>query len=237
MITEDNLMVNIDSVIYFQIIDPVRAAYEAQDYIKAIEQLTMTTLRNIIGGLDLEEALTSREEINQQLRVVLDEATGKWGIKVNRVELRAIDPLPPSGTQWKRVLGRSGTSRPRSCLPRGNEQSQILSAGGEKESAILRAQGDREAAVLLEPRPTGRLNAPRRGRGPSDHYRLQRYSCRSARPGAARLPVRADAAVDRSRRRQQGVGRAQRVERRIEKGVSAAWSASTPHPPFSRHAG
>jgi regulator of protease activity HflC (stomatin/prohibitin superfamily) len=85
VITEDNLMVNIDSVIYFQIIDPVRAAYEAQDYIKAIEQLTMTTLRNIIGGLDLEEALTSREEINQQLRVVLDEATGKWGIKVNRV--------------------------------------------------------------------------------------------------------------------------------------------------------
>ncbi|HEX8508934.1 MAG TPA: paraslipin, partial [Propionibacteriaceae bacterium] len=92
VITEDNLMVSIDSVIYFQIIDPVRAAYEAQNYVQAIEQLTMTTLRNIIGGLDLEQTLTSREEINQKLRYVLDEATGKWGIKVNRVELRAIDP-------------------------------------------------------------------------------------------------------------------------------------------------
>ena len=92
VITEDNLMVGIDSVIYFQVIDPVRAAYEAQNYIKAIEQLTQTTLRNIIGGLDLEQTLTSREEINQKLRLVLDEATGKWGIKVNRVELRAIEP-------------------------------------------------------------------------------------------------------------------------------------------------
>jgi regulator of protease activity HflC (stomatin/prohibitin superfamily) len=102
VITEDNLMVNIDSVIYFQIIDPVRAAYEAQDYIKAIEQLTMTTLRNIIGGLDLEQTLTSREEINQKLRIVLDEATGKWGIKVNRVELRAI------GRDGEGCAGRAG---------------------------------------------------------------------------------------------------------------------------------
>jgi len=85
VITEDNLMVNIDSVIYFQIVDPERAAYEAQSYKTAIEQLTMTTLRNIIGGMDMEAALTSREEINQKLRLVLDEATGKWGIKVNRV--------------------------------------------------------------------------------------------------------------------------------------------------------
>ena len=94
VITEDNLMVNIDSVIYFQIVDPERAAYEAQSYKTAIEQLTMTTLRNIIGGMDMEAALTSREEINQKLRLVLDEATGKWGIKVNRVELRAIEPPP-----------------------------------------------------------------------------------------------------------------------------------------------
>jgi regulator of protease activity HflC (stomatin/prohibitin superfamily) len=94
VITEDNLMVNIDSVIYFQIVDAVRAAYEAQSFKAAIEQLTMTTRRNIIGGMDLEAALTSREEINQRLRAVLDEATGKWGIKVNRVELRAIEPPP-----------------------------------------------------------------------------------------------------------------------------------------------
>jgi regulator of protease activity HflC (stomatin/prohibitin superfamily) len=148
VITEDNLMVNIDSVIYFQIIDPVRAAYEAQDYIKAIEQLTMTTLRNIIGGLDLEQALTSREEINQQLRVVLDEATGKWGIKVNRVELRAIDPPATIRDAMEKGARAERDKRAAILLAEGQRQSQILSAGGEKESAILRAQGDREAAVL-----------------------------------------------------------------------------------------
>jgi regulator of protease activity HflC (stomatin/prohibitin superfamily) len=148
VITEDNLMVNIDSVIYFQIIDPVRAAYEAQDYIKAIEQLTMTTLRNIIGGLDLEQALTSREEINQQLRLVLDEATGKWGIKVNRVELRAIDPPATIRDAMEKGARAERDKRASILLAEGQRQSQILSAGGEKESAILRAQGDREAAVL-----------------------------------------------------------------------------------------
>ena len=148
VITEDNLMVNIDSVIYFQIIDPVRAAYEAQDYIKAIEQLTMTTLRNIIGGLDLEQALTSREEINQKLRVVLDEATGKWGIKVNRVELRAIEPPATIRDAMEKGARAERDKRAAILLAEGQRQSQILSAGGEKESAILRAQGDREAAVL-----------------------------------------------------------------------------------------
>jgi regulator of protease activity HflC (stomatin/prohibitin superfamily) len=148
VITEDNLMVSIDSVIYFQIIDPVRAAYEAQDYIKAIEQLTMTTLRNIIGGLDLEEALTSREEINQKLRVVLDEATGKWGIKVNRVELRAIEPPATIRDAMEKGARAERDKRAVILLAEGQRQSQILSAGGEKESAILRAQGDREAAVL-----------------------------------------------------------------------------------------
>ena len=148
VITEDNLMVNIDSVIYFQIIDPVRAAYEAQNYIKAIEQLTMTTLRNIIGGLDLEQALTSREEINQKLRVVLDEATGKWGIKVNRVELRAIEPPATIRDAMEKGARAERDKRASILLAEGQRQSQILSAGGEKESAILRAQGDREAAVL-----------------------------------------------------------------------------------------
>jgi regulator of protease activity HflC (stomatin/prohibitin superfamily) len=148
VITEDNLMVNIDSVIYFQIIDPVRAAYEAQNYIKAIEQLTMTTLRNIIGGLDLEQALTSREEINQKLRVVLDEATGKWGIKVNRVELRAIEPPATIRDAMEKGARAERDKRAVILLAEGQRQSQILSAGGEKESAILRAQGDREAAVL-----------------------------------------------------------------------------------------
>jgi len=148
VITEDNLMVNIDSVIYFQIIDPVRAAYEAQDYIKAIEQLTMTTLRNIIGGLDLEQTLTSREEINQKLRIVLDEATGKWGIKVNRVELRAIEPPATIRDAMEKGARAERDKRAAILIAEGQRQSQILSAGGEKESAILRAQGDREAAVL-----------------------------------------------------------------------------------------
>src|SRR6478735_3221072 len=148
VITEDNLMVGIDSVIYYQILDARRAAYEAQDYIKAIEQLTMTTLRNIIGGLDLEQTLTSREEINQKLRVVLDEATGKWGIKVNRVELRAIDPPATIRDAMEKGARAERDKRAAILTAEGQRQSQILSAGGEKESAILRAQGDREAAVL-----------------------------------------------------------------------------------------
>ena len=148
VITEDNLMVSIDSVIYYQILDARRAAYEAQDYIKAIEQLTMTTLRNIIGGLDLEQTLTSREEINQKLRVVLDEATGKWGIKVNRVELRSIEPPATIRDAMEKGARAERDKRAAILTAEGQRQSQILAAGGEKESAILRAQGDREAAVL-----------------------------------------------------------------------------------------
>lgn len=148
VITEDNLMVGIDSVIYYQILDARRAAYEAQDYIKAIEQLTMTTLRNIIGGLDLEQTLTSREEINQKLRVVLDEATGKWGIKVNRVELRSIEPPATIRDAMEKGARAERDKRAAILTAEGQRQSQILAAGGEKESAILRAQGDREAAVL-----------------------------------------------------------------------------------------
>ena len=148
VITEDNLMVSIDSVIYFQIVDPVRAAYEAQNYRAAIEQLTMTTLRNIIGGMDLEAALTSREEINQRLRTVLDEATGKWGIKVNRVELRAIEPPPTIRDAMEKGARAERDKRASILIAEGQRQSQILSAGGDREAAILRAQGDREAAVL-----------------------------------------------------------------------------------------
>ncbi len=148
VITEDNLMVNIDSVIYFQIVDPVRAAYEAQDYRAAIEQLTMTTLRNIIGGMDLEAALTSRESINGKLRSVLDEATGKWGIKVNRVELRAIEPPATIRDAMEKGARAERDKRAAILIAEGNRQSQILSAGGERESAILRAQGEREAQVL-----------------------------------------------------------------------------------------
>ncbi len=148
VITKDNLMVNIDSVIYFQVVDPVRAAYEAQNYIQAIEQLTMTTLRNIIGGLDLEQTLTSREEINQKLRSVLDEATGKWGIKVNRVELRSIEPPATIRDAMEKGARAERDKRAAILLAEGQRQSQILSASGDRESSILRAQGDRESAVL-----------------------------------------------------------------------------------------
>ena len=148
VITEDNLMVSIDSVIYYQVVDPRRAAYEAQDYRAAIEQLTMTTLRNIIGGMDLEAALTSREEINQRLRMVLDEATGKWGIKVNRVELRAIEPPPTIRDAMEKGARAERDKRAQILRAEGERQAMILSAGGDREAAILRAQGDREAQVL-----------------------------------------------------------------------------------------
>lgn len=148
VITEDNLMVGIDSVIYFQIVDPVRAAYEAQNYIQAIEQLTMTTLRNIIGGMDLEQTLTSREDINHKLRSVLDEATGKWGIKVNRVELRSIEPPATIRDAMEKGARAEREKRAQILLAEGQRQSQILSASGDRESSILRAQGERESAVL-----------------------------------------------------------------------------------------
>ena len=148
VITEDNLMVGIDSVIYYQIVDPKRAAYEAQNYIQAIEQLTMTTLRNIIGGMDLEQTLTSREEINQKLRAVLDEATGKWGIKVNRVELRSIEPPATIRDAMEKGARAEREKRAQILLAEGQRQSQILSASGDRESSILRAQGERESQVL-----------------------------------------------------------------------------------------
>ena len=159
VITEDNLVVSIDTVIYFQVTDPVAATYEIANYIQAVEQLTMTTLRNIVGGMDLEQTLTSREEINNGLRGVLDEATGKWGIRVNRVEIKGIDP-PPSikdamekqrrADRDKRalILAAEGQRQSAILTAEGNKQSQILNAEGERESQILRAQADREAAIL-----------------------------------------------------------------------------------------
>ena len=114
VITEDNLVVGIDTVIYFQVTDAKAATYEIANYIQAVEQLTVTTLRNVVGDLNLEETLTSRDDINAALRGVLDEATGKWGIRVNRVELKAIDPPPPSRTRWRSRCAPTVTSAPRS---------------------------------------------------------------------------------------------------------------------------
>jgi regulator of protease activity HflC (stomatin/prohibitin superfamily) len=148
VITEDNLVVNIDTVIYFQVTDPRSATYEIANYIQAIEQLTVTTLRNVIGGLDLEETLTSRDQINGQLRGVLDDATGKWGIRVNRVELKAIDPPGTIKDAMEKQLRADRDKRAAILTAEGVKQSQILTAEGEKQSAILRAEGQRQAQIL-----------------------------------------------------------------------------------------
>jgi len=148
VITEDNLVVNIDTVLYFQITDPKAASYEVQNYIQAIEQLTVTTLRNVIGGMELEECLTSRDQVNGQLRGVLDEATGKWGIRVNRVELKAIDPPQTIQEAMEKQMRADRDKRAAILTAEGVKQSQILTAEGEKQSSILRAEGQRQALVL-----------------------------------------------------------------------------------------
>src|ERR671924_4705 len=148
VITEDNLVVSIDTVIYFQVNDAKAATYEIANYIQGIEQLTVTTLRNVIGGMDLEETLTSREAINAQLRGVLDEATGKWGIRVNRVELKAIDPPATIKDSMEKQMRAERDKRAAILNAEGVRQSQILTAEGDKQSAILRAEGQKQAAIL-----------------------------------------------------------------------------------------
>jgi len=148
VITEDNLVINIDTVIYFQVTDPKAASYEIADYIAAIEQLVVTTLRNVIGGMSLEETLTSRDKVSGALRVVLDEATGRWGIRVNRVELKAVDPPLSIQEAMEKQMRAERDRRAAILTAEGVKQSQILTAEGEKQSAILRAEGQREAQIL-----------------------------------------------------------------------------------------
>lgn len=148
VITSDNLVVSIDTVIYFQVTDPKSAVYEIANYITAIEQLTVTTLRNVIGSMDLEQTLTSRDQINGQLRGVLDEATGRWGIRVNRVELKSIDPPASVQGSMEQQMRAERDRRAAILTAEGVKQSQILTAEGEKQSAILRAEGDAQSQVL-----------------------------------------------------------------------------------------
>ncbi|MGZ4407905.1 MAG: SPFH domain-containing protein, partial [Gaiellaceae bacterium] len=148
VITEDNLVVSIDTVIYFQVTDAKAATYEIANYIQGIEQLTVTTLRNVIGGMALEKTLTSRDEINNQLRGVLDEATGKWGIRVNRVELKAIDPPASIKETMEKQMRADREKRATILEAEGVKQAQILTAEGEKQSSILRAEGQRQAEIL-----------------------------------------------------------------------------------------
>ncbi|AZM47438.1 hypothetical protein DMB38_18040 [Streptomyces sp. WAC 06738] len=148
VITEDNLVVNIDTVLYYQITDPRKAAYEVSDYLQAIDQLTVTTLRNVIGGMDLEETLTSREEINARLRSVLDDATGKWGIRVNRVEIKAIDPPHSIKEAMEKQMRAERDKRAAILHAEGERQAKILTAEGTKQKDILEAQGAQQAMIL-----------------------------------------------------------------------------------------
>ncbi len=148
VITEDNLVVSIDTVIYFTVTDPKAATYEIANYIQAIEQLAVTTLRNVIGAMDLERTLTSRDEINAQLRGVLDEATGRWGIRVNRVELKAIDPPPSIKDAMEKQMRADRDKRAAILNAEGEKQSAILRAQGQQQAAVLRADGDRQAQIL-----------------------------------------------------------------------------------------
>ncbi|RJL20379.1 SPFH domain-containing protein [Bailinhaonella thermotolerans] len=148
VITSDNLVVSIDTVIYFQVTDPKAATYEIANFITAVEQLTVTTLRNVVGGMDLERTLTSREEINTELRGVLDDATGKWGIRVNRVELKAIDPPTSIQDSMEKQMRADRDKRAAILAAEGAKQSAILTAEGERQAAVLKARGEAEAAVL-----------------------------------------------------------------------------------------
>jgi len=148
VITEDNLVVSIDTVVYFQVTDARAATYEIANYLGAVEQLTTTTLRNVVGGLNLEEALTSRDNINGQLRVVLDEATGKWGIRVGRVELKAIDPPVSIQDSMEKQMRAERDRRAAILTAEGTKQAAILQAEGSRQAAILEAEGDAQAAVL-----------------------------------------------------------------------------------------
>ncbi|MFE4469399.1 SPFH domain-containing protein [Leifsonia sp. NPDC056824] len=148
VITEDNLVVSIDTVVYFQVTDARAATYEIANYLGAVEQLTTTTLRNVVGGLNLEAALTSRDNINGQLRLVLDEATGKWGIRVSRVELKAIDPPVSIQDSMEKQMRAERDRRALILTAEGTKQSEILNAEGMRQASILKAEGDAKAAVL-----------------------------------------------------------------------------------------
>ena len=148
VITSDNLTVAVDSVIYFQVTDPRSATYEIQNYIQAVEQLTITTLRNVVGSLNLEQALTSRDHINTQLRVVLDEATGPWGIRVARVEIKAIDPPPSIQNAMEAQMRADRNKRAVILTAEGQRESAIKTAEGDKAAQILSAEGRKQVAIL-----------------------------------------------------------------------------------------
>jgi len=203
VITEDNVTVQIDTVLYFTITDPKSATYEVANPLQAIEQLTITTLRNVIGGMTLEETLTSRDNVNNQLRVVLDEATGKWGIRINRVEIKSIEPPMSIQEAMEKQMRAERDRRAAILNAEGVKQSAILTAEGEKQSAVLKAEGAKTSAIL-------------RSEGEAlDRDGLPGHPRRPAGPGAALLPVPADAPAAGQRPVQQGVRDPERVQRGV----------------------
>jgi len=148
VITEDNLVVKIDTVLFFQVTDPRAADYEIVNYIQAIEQLTATMLRSVIGSMDLEVTLTSRDKINTMLRGVLDDASGKWGIRVTRVEIKAIDPPKSVIDAMEKQMRAEREKRAAILTAEGLRQAQILTADGDKQGTVLRAEGEKQSAIL-----------------------------------------------------------------------------------------
>ncbi|HST71337.1 MULTISPECIES: SPFH domain-containing protein [Kocuria] len=148
VITEDNLVVGIDTVVYFQVTDPKAATYEIVDYIQAADQLTSATLRNVVGGLNLEAALTSRDKINAELRGVLDSTTGRWGIRVSRVDIKEITPPPSIQDSMEKQMRAERERRAVILTAEGDKQSRILMAEGQRQAAILSAEGEAKAAIL-----------------------------------------------------------------------------------------
>jgi regulator of protease activity HflC (stomatin/prohibitin superfamily) len=148
VITRDNLVVGIDSVIYYSITDPAAAQYKIENVVTAIEQLVVTTLRNVVGGMQLEDALTGRDHINERLATVLDEATGKWGVKVNRVEIRGIEPPPTIRDAMEQAMRADRGKRAAILTAEGQQQSAVLSAQGQKQAVVLNAEADRAATIL-----------------------------------------------------------------------------------------
>ncbi len=195
VITEDNVVVGIETVLYFTITEPRSATYEIANPLQAIEQLTVTTLRNVIGGLSLEATLTARENVNTELRTVLDEATGKWGIRINRVEIKSVDPPQDIRAAMEKQMRAERDRRAAILTAEGEKQAQILTAEGAKQAAVLTAEGERQA----KPRSFARRAKPRRSTGLHGNPRGR------AGPRAAQLRIPADAAPARRRRRQQGV--------------------------------
>lgn len=160
VITRDNVTIMVDSIIYWQITDPTKAIYEINDLVGGIIQLTITAMRNVIGALDLDHALTSRDTINSNLRVILDDATHKWGVKVTRVELRNINPPEDVRITMEKQMTAERNRRALVLQAEGEKQAAIARAEGEKQAAITRAEGEKQAAILqAEGAATARLTA------------------------------------------------------------------------------